>query len=69
MKFITVNCINRETEVSINTDKIVLLKKKKIAGSEKEVCEIVLTEANDGKGSVEVIRSVSEIKKLIKEAK
>ena len=68
MKFIEVFCKKRETTVSINIDHIVLLKKMLVAGSEKEVCEIVLTSANDKEGTIYVIKSVAEIKKLIKAA-
>lgn len=40
-----------------------------VAGSGKEACQIVLTSVNDGKGPVEVINSVSDIKKKISAAK
>ena len=69
MKFIDVKCINRETSVSININHIVLLNKITIAASGKEACQIVLTSVNDGKGPVEVVKSVSNIKKQIAAAK
>jgi hypothetical protein len=69
MKFIEVKCENREAEISINIDHIVLIKKMVVAGSGKNGCEIVVTATNDNKGPVLVINSVSEIKKRISSAK
>jgi hypothetical protein len=65
MKFINAKCETRDTIVFINIEKIVLISKGFIAGSNKEIALIEVDGLNDGKGPVQVNLSAEEVIKLI----
>jgi hypothetical protein len=67
MKFIDVQCLTRRTFVSINVEKIVLLKHF-IINQTINGCGIVVEGMNDDHGDVVVQKTVAEVKQLINQA-
>ncbi|HYE53341.1 MAG TPA: hypothetical protein VD996_00805 [Chitinophagaceae bacterium] len=68
MKFIDVQCMTRRTMLSINIDKIILLKHY-IINQSINGCGIVLEGMNDDHGDIIVQKTVAEVKVMINNAK
>jgi hypothetical protein len=67
MKFLDVQCLTRRTTMSINIEKIVLLKHY-VLNQTTPGCGIVVEGMNDDHGDVIVQKTVAEVKQLIKNA-
>jgi hypothetical protein len=67
MKFLEVQCLTRRTSLSINIEKIVLLKHY-ILNQTTNGCGIVVENMNDDHGDIIVQKTVAEIKQMIKNA-
>jgi hypothetical protein len=70
MNFIEVKCENRGSVISINTNKIVMLKRGLGMVNGEEACEIVIENSpSDNQGSVLVMESVEDVKRRINHPK